>query len=232
MRLAIMQPYLLPYIGYFQLIGAVDEFVVYDNIKYTKKGWINRNRMLQNGTDVMFSVPLKSGSDTLNVREREVAPDFNATKLLNQFKGAYQRAPHFEQTFPLIERVIRYGERNLFAYLHHAITAVCDHLAIRTPVRVSSTIGIDHDLKAQDKVLAICRELGATTYINAIGGLELYDRAAFAAAGIDLKFIQSRPFTYPQFGGEFQPWLSILDVLMFNPTEAVQHAISENFDLV
>ena len=90
MRLAIMQPYFFPYIGYFQLIAAVDQFIVYDNIKYTKKGWINRNRMLQNGKDVMFSLPLKSDSDFLDVCERELAADFNRDKLLNQLKGAYR----------------------------------------------------------------------------------------------------------------------------------------------
>src|SRR5258705_11030314 len=100
MRLAVMQPYFFPYIGYFQLIAAVDLFIVYDNIKYTKKGWINRNRMLRNGKDVMFSVPLKNDSDYLDVCERELAADFNRDKLFNQLKGAYRGAPNFSQTFP------------------------------------------------------------------------------------------------------------------------------------
>src|SRR5215467_5703628 len=99
MRLGIMQPYFLPYIGYFQLIGAVDLFIVYDNIKYTKKGWINRNRMLLNGKDVMFSLPLRSASDSLDIRERELAADFSRDKLLKQIEGAYRRAPYFSQTF-------------------------------------------------------------------------------------------------------------------------------------
>ena len=109
-KLAIMQPYFLPYIGYFQLIAAVDQFIVYDNIKYTKKGWINRNRMLQNGKDVMFSLPLKSDSDFLDVCERELAADFNRDKLLNQLKGAYRHAPYFEQTYPLLEKIVRYED--------------------------------------------------------------------------------------------------------------------------
>src|SRR6267142_1696925 len=110
MRLAVMQAYFFPYIGYFQLIAAVDLFVVYDNIKYTKKGWINRNRMLQNGKDVMFSLPLKGDSDYLDVCERELAALFNGNKLLNQIKGAYQGAPYFAQTIPLIEQIVRYEE--------------------------------------------------------------------------------------------------------------------------
>src|SRR6267378_6743344 len=108
MRLAVMQAYFFPYIGYFQLIAAVDLFIVYDNIKYTKKGWISRNRMLQNGKDVTFSLPLKSDSDYLNVCERELASNFNRDKLLNEIKGAYARAPYFSKTFSLLEQIMRH----------------------------------------------------------------------------------------------------------------------------
>ena len=121
MRVAIMQPYFFPYIGYFQLIGAVDLFIVYDNIKYTKKGWINRNRMLQSGRDVMFSLPLRSDSDYLQVRDRALADDFSRDKLLNQLRGAYARAPNFAEVFPMIERAVRHEDENLLAYLHHAL---------------------------------------------------------------------------------------------------------------
>lgn len=222
MRLAIMQPYFLPYIGYFQLIAAVDMFIVYDNIKYTKKGWINRNRMLQNGKDVMFSLPLKSGSDSLEVCERELAGDFSRDKLLNQFKGAYRQAPCFEQTFPLVEQIVRYEDVNLFRFLHHSIVKTCGHLGLATEIRISSGIAIDHSLKSQDKVLAMCEAVGATTYINAIGGMGLYSKEAFLARGVELKFIKSKPFEYAQFGAEFVPWLSIVDVMMFNPLPVIQ----------
>src|ERR1035441_8424850 len=154
MKAAIMQPYFFPYVGYFQLIAAVDLFIVYDNIKYTKKGWINRNRMLQNGKDVMFSLPLKSDSDYLDVRERELAADFNRDKLLNQLKEAYRRAPYFAQTLPLVEQIVRCDDVNLFRFLHNSIAKTCEHLGITTEVRNSSGIAIDHDLKNQDKVLA------------------------------------------------------------------------------
>src|SRR5262245_23898499 len=97
-RAAIMQPYLLPYIGYFQLISAVDVFVVYDNIQYTKKGWINRNRLLRSGEPALFSLPLKSDSDVLDIRERELATDFDPGRLMRQFEGAYRRAPQFATT--------------------------------------------------------------------------------------------------------------------------------------
>jgi hypothetical protein len=232
MKLAIMQPYFFPYIGYFQLIAAVDLFIVYDDIKYTKKGWINRNRMLQNGKDVMFSLPLKSDSDYLDVCERELAVDFNRDKLLNQFKGAYRRAPYFAQTFPLVEQIVQYEETNLFRFLHHSIVKSCDHLGIATEIRVSSGIAIDHELKNQDKVLALCEAGGASTYVNASGGAGLYSRDIFREKGIDLKFIQSKPFEYAQFGHAFIPWLSIIDVMMFNPPDVVQACISTNYELI
>lgn len=232
MKVAIMQPYFLPYIGYFQLIGAVDVFVVYDNIKYTKKGWINRNRVLQNGSDVMFSLPLKKDSDFLDVVQRELAEEFDRAKLLNQFSGAYRRAPYFEQTFPLLERIVRCEDNNLFRYIHHSLTETCAHLGIEADIRISSGVDIDHALKGQDKVIALCRALEADTYINAIGGVELYSREDFKASGIDLAFIKSRPFDYSQFGAPFVPWLSIVDVLMFNSLDAVCACIAGNYKLI
>ncbi len=227
-----MQPYFFPYIGYFQLIAAVDLFIVYDNIKYTKKGWINRNRLLQNGKDVVFSLPLKSDSDSLDVCERELAADFNRDKLLNQFKGAYRRAPYFEQTFPLVERIVRYEDTNLFGFLHHSIVRTCEYLGVTTEIRISSGIAIDHDLKNQDKVLALCVATGANTYVNAIGGMALYSEETFREKGIELKFIRSRPFEYPQFGDAFVPWLSIIDVMMFNSSDTIKTGISTNYDLI
>ena len=232
MKLAIMQPYFLPYIGYFQLIAASDVFIVYDNIKYTKKGWINRNRMLQNGADVMFSLSLKKDSDSLDVVERELASDFNRDKLLNQFKGAYRRAPYFDQTFPLIEQLVRYEEANLFRFLHHSIVKICDHFGITTDIRISSDIAIDCALQSQEKVIALCEATGARTYVNAIGGMELYSRETFQQKGIELKFIKSKPFEYAQFGNEFVPWLSIIDVMMFNPLDTNRTSITTNYELI
>ena len=227
-----MQPYFLPYSGYFQLIASVDLFILYDNIKYTKKGWINRNRILQNGKDEMFSLPLKSGSDFMDIRERELAPDFNRDKLLNQMSGAYRRAPFFAQTFPLIERIVRYEERNLFKFLHHSIASTCAHLGIMTEIAVSSAIAIDHELKNQDKVLAICGAVGADTYVNAIGGVALYSKDVFLAKDIGLKFIKSNPFEYTQLGNKFVPGLSIIDVMMFNPHSVIGETITNGFELV
>jgi hypothetical protein len=232
MNIAIMQPYFFPYVGYFQLISAVDLFIVYDNIKYTKKGWINRNRMLQNGADVMFSLPLKSDSDYLDVCDRELAADFDGSKLLNQIIGAYRRAPHFAQTLPLLEQIVRYPDRNLFQFLHHSLARTCEHLGITTKIAISSTIDIDHTLKNQDKVLALCAATGATCYTNAIGGLELYAKDAFQANNTALQFIKSKPFEYTQLGNPFVPWLSIIDVMMFNPIDDIRAYLQSSYELI
>jgi WbqC-like protein family len=222
MKLAVMQPYFFPYIGYFQLIAAADTFVVYDNIKYTKKGWINRNRLLRNGEPVVFSLPLKSDSDSLDVRDRSLASDFDRKKLLNAIASAYQRAPYFCETFRLISDVVLFEEQNLFRYLHNCLKRTCEHLGLGTEIVISSDVDIDHTLRGQEKVIALCEALGATTYLNPIGGVDLYSTEAFAAKGVVLKFLRSTPFEYTQFGGPFVPWLSIIDVMMFNPPDAVE----------
>ncbi|MDA8106807.1 MAG: WbqC family protein [Nitrospiraceae bacterium] len=227
-----MQPYFFPYIGYFQLIHAVDQFIIYDNIQYTKKGWINRNRFLQNGTDVTFSIPLKNDSDFLDIKDREISTEFKRDRLLNQIREAYRRAPYFVQTFSLVEQIVQYEESNLFRFIYNSLVRTCKYLKIETRVVVSSNVPIDHSLKSQDKVLALCESVGATTYMNAIGGMELYSRETFRAKGIDLKFIKSKPFVYEQFGNEFIPWLSIVDVMMFNPLDAIRTCISTNYELI
>jgi len=229
MRLAIMQPYIFPYIGYFQLIKYVDLFVVYDNIKYTKKGWINRNRYLKNGKDTIFSIPLKKDSDYLDVRNRMVSGNFDRRKLLNQIKEAYRKAPYFEYVFPLFEKIVTNNELNLFKFIHYSIEETCKVLNIATPIIVSSNVAIDHSLQNQDKVLAICCALGADMYINPIGGQELYSINSFASSGIDLKFLKSKPFEYTQFGAQFVPWLSIIDVMMFNSPQFIESSILKEY---
>jgi hypothetical protein len=147
MKAAIMQPYFLPYVGYFQLIAAVDLFIVYHNIQYTKSGWINRNRPCRNGEMVTFSLPLKSASDHLDVRERELAANFKREKLLNKIKEAYRPAGQLAAVFPVIERIVGFEDGNLFRFLRHSIACICDFLEISTEIRISSSIDIDHEHK-------------------------------------------------------------------------------------
>jgi hypothetical protein len=232
MKLAVMQPYFLPYIGYFQLIASVDRFVVYDNIKYTKRGWINRNRLLVDARDVTFSIPLKNASDSLDVRDREIAVEFRRDKLINQFSAAYRRAPHFAAVMPLVEETVRFEDPNLFSFLHHSIVTMCRHLDIQTDIVVSSHVDMDHGLRGQERVLALCAALGATTYVNSIGGLELYSKAEFARENVELRFLRSLPVEYQQFGAPFVPWLSIIDVLMFNSIETVRQSVFRDYEMV
>lgn len=228
-----MQPYFLPYIGYWQLMASVDIFVVYDNIKYTKKGWINRNRMLLNGEATTFSLPLAKDSDDLDVMERRLADSFQRDKLMARLVGAYRKAPHFAEVSPLIEQVVMHPAGNLFDYLWHSIDRVSRHLGLTTTLLRSSVVNIDHDLKAQDKVLALCQALDAKTYINAIGGLQLYERPVFEKCGIQLQFIRSCWAPYTQWPNQVHvPWLSVVDVLMFNHLPKVQAALRTERDLL
>lgn len=224
-----MQPYFLPYIGYWQLIHSVDEFVVYDNIEYVKKSWINRNRMLQDGHDFLFTLPLKKDSDYLNVDKRYLSNDSDKVnaKTLRQIESAYKKAPEFSKVFPIIKECFECPEKNLFNYIRNSIQTICELLDIKTKITISSTISIDHSLKAEQKVLAICKQLNTTNYINTSGGKGLYDKDRFASEGIKLQFMQSKYIEYPQLNNEFVPWLSIIDVLMFNNLKTVQRFLGE-----
>ena len=227
-----MQPYFFPYIGYFQLIGSVDLFIIYDNIKYTKKGWINRNRFLRNGADSVFTVPLRKDSDFLDVKDRAVADDFDRAKLANQLREAYRRAPYFEQAFPVVEKSIMSPKANLFDYIYGSVVDVCRYLGIGTRIVASSSIAIDPALKAEDRVLALCKATGASRYVNSIGGQNLYSRREFEQHGVELKFLESRPITYRQFGRPFVPSLSIVDVMMFNSVPGIREFIETRYDVV
>ena len=222
MKLAVMQPYLLPYLGYFRLISSVDQFVIYDNIQYTKRGWINRNRLLSHGQAATFTVPLQKDSDYLDIRSRSIAESFNRKKLLSQFAGAYKKAPFFDQTYDLLEKIFEYQEKNLFAFLHHSLEATCQHLKIDTPLVVSSQIDADHTAAGQTRLISICHAMKANVYLNPIGGSHLYSRETFAEHGIDLQFFQSADTEYPQFSSPFVPRLSIIDTLMFNSASDIR----------
>lgn len=229
MKLAIMQPYFMPYIGYFQLIANVDMFIIYDQIKYTKKGWINRNRILRNGSYALISLPLNADSDTLNIVDRRLADDFKSQKINAQIENAYRSAPYFRETKQLIEEILSFEDHNLFRFNLNSIQKTCARLGINTPIRISSHFEIDERLKGQDKVISLCKSAGADVYINPIGGLELYDKASFAEHGIDLRFLHPLHFEYLQFGEPFVPWLSIIDVLMFNSAEVITEQLCSSW---
>jgi len=233
MKIGIMQPYFLPYLGYFQLMNACDKFVVYDNIKFTKKGWIHRNRMLLNGKDVLFSLPLKNDSDFLNVDERFISDNFDKekNKILGQIRSSYSKAAYFPEVYPLIENIFNCNEKNLFDYIFNSIVRIKEYLSIGTELIVSSTINIDHSLKGKERVMELCKKVNGGMYINPIGGMELYDKEDFKNNGINLHFHKMRPIVYAQNNEAFLPALSILDVMMFNSNETIQKYLLE-FDLL
>ena len=234
MKLAIMQPYIFPYIGYFQLINSVDKFVLYDNIQFTKKGWINRNRILVNGKDDYISFPLKKDSDFLNIDQRMLADTFKEekNKMVRKLEACYAKAPQFKTVMPLVSGIFNFEDNNLFRFIYNSITQVCDFLEIKTEFIISSTVPVDHDLKGQDKVIAICKSLGATTYINPPGGIELYSKNIFEQNNIDLKFLIPGKIEYKQFNPTFVPWLSIIDVMMFNSKEKIKEYLDSFYTLV
>lgn len=234
MKIAIMQPYFLPYIGYFQLINAVEKFVVYDNIQFTKKGWINRNRILVNNKDQLISLPVKKASDSLNIDQRFISESFKKEKgkLSRRIQGAYKKAPYFGKVYPIVQEILDYGENNLFQFLHHSLKKLCLYLEIETEFIISSQLPIDDSTKAQEKVIAICKAVGGKQYINPIGGIELYSKEEFKKNNIQLNFLKAEYFEYPQYENEFIPWLSILDVMMFNPKIKVIEYINTKFTIL
>jgi len=228
MKIVIMQPYFMPYIGYFQLLHASDTFVLYDNIQYTKKGWINRNRIIQNNNVITFTIPIKKDSDYLNIWDRQIADSFKREKLCNQIMNSYRKAPCFDDVYPIISELINSNEVNLFKYISESLIAICKYLNLNSSkIKVSSEINIDHSLKSEEKVLAICNSLSATEYINPIGGIDLYSKERFASNNIDLKFLKTSVMPYDQFDNEFYPNLSIVDTMMFNPKEKIQEMLNE-----
>ncbi len=233
MTIAIMQPYFCPYIGYWQLMKIVDVFVVYDNIEYTKKGWINRNRILIDGKDEYISLSLKKDSDYLNVNERFLSEQFHLKeirKITNKITEAYRKAPMFNEIMPMIEKILLCHHKNLFDYIYNSLLTWKDFLNINTKIIKSSSLSIDIEkYKGQDKVIAICKSLNADQYINPIGGLELYSVERFKEHNIKLNFIKSKDIIYQQFKNIFVPWLSIIDVAMFNDKETIYEMLN-NFE--
>lgn len=223
-----MQPYFIPYIGYWQLLNAVDEYVIYDDVNFIKGGWINRNRILVNKVPQYFNIPMLGASPNKLINEVGVNQDEKViNKNLRIVQAAYSKAPYFKDVFPMVEEMLRCGESNLASYITVSTRMICDYLGIRTKIFISSDIEKNNQLTGQDKVLEICHILGATEYYNAIGGRELYSFEAFQEKGIVLHFLKRNEIQYQQFGEQFYQDLSIVDVMMFNSRERVQEMLGE-----
>ena len=224
MTLAIMQPYLFPYIGYWQLINAVDTFVIYVDVNFIKQGYINRNSILSNGKSQVITMELIGASSNKLINEIEVGN--NREKLLKTIKQNYTKAPSFDKVYPIIENIINQNEKNLAKFIGYSLERICEYLEVDTKFVYSSNIKKDNTLKAQDKILEMCNILKADKYINAIGGQELYNKEIFKENGIELNFLKTELVEYKQFKNDFIPYLSIIDILMFNSKDEIKNMLN------
>ena len=230
--LAIMQPYFFPYLGYFQLIAAVDKFVLLDDVNYIQRGWINRNRLLMNGAPHIFTIPLRGASQNRLICDIALLEEPAwRDKLLRTLRQAYGRAPYYRVVAERLERVIGHPTLRLDDFLLNSLREIMDYLSLETELVRTSRVYDNASLIGQERILDICLKEHATRYINPIGGTALYQREAFLQQDIALHFLQSRPVSYSQ--GKKAPisGLSIVDVLMYNPLPVVRQFLIEK-DLV
>ena len=228
MVVGIMQPYFFPYIGYWQLMNAVDEYLIVDDVHYMKNGFINRNKVLVNGEPFNFGFPVRKASQNKLICEHETGIDEAVVdKLLATLKSSYAKAPNFESVYAHVEEVLEFGlkdeGRNLAAFLDNGIRLTADKLGIKVPIlRTSVDVPLDGEYKRENLVLAYCRKRNADTYINAIGGTKLYFQNFFRENGIVLKFIHTNEdISYDQHRDDFVPNLSIIDVMMYCSKEQI-----------
>lgn len=232
--IAIMQPYILPYIGYFQMIKAVDKFIFYDDVNFIKQGWVNRNRVLANGKDQLFAIPVENISSFTPINETLIKSSLYPkwkNKFLKTLKQNYLKAPHFSTVFPLIEQIFNTEHKTISELTIDSIIQVTNYLKLPTEFIIASEKYNNKHLERTVRIIAICQKENATHYINAIGGQELYNKEDFQKEGITLNFIQSNPIAYTQFGKDFIPWLSIIDVLMFNSIKET-NAMLDKYTLI
>lgn len=221
---AVMQPYIFPYIGYFQLIYAVDEFVFYDDVNFVKQGWINRNQILDtNGTN-MFTIPLKKISSFKLINEVEINTAlYNKwfKKFTKSIEQIYLKAPYYKDVFPVIFNTLSNRKTDLISDLAiDSIKNIADYLDLDVNFHTSSdTFSETQNSDRTVRLIKICQILNANRYINAQGGKELYEQNDFKKQNIDLLFLNAQTKSYQQFVEKFESNLSIIDVLMFNSKE-------------
>lgn len=217
LRLAIAQPYLFPYLGYFQLMRAVDRWVVYDDVQYIKSGWINRNQIRTSAGATMFTVPLAGASSSKRICDVEIeARSLLAwrDKFYKTLAQAYRLAPCYREVLAGLESLFETAPPTIAALDLAALRWVRDQLGLSTEIVPTSAAYGNAELRSQERVLDICRREGAQTYVNAMGGAALYDTATFAEHGITLRFHRMQVVPYPQQYAPFVSHLSVLDVLM------------------
>ncbi len=218
-----MQPYLFPYIGYFQLIYASDTFVFYDDVNFINRGWINRNRVLLNSKDQLITISCKDASQNKLIKDIQVLDDpKNFQKTLLTIQAAYKRAPHFVNVFPIIESIFEIEPGSSIADMAiDSVLKICKYLGLERAFKISSMEYNNRELKKADRLIDICHIEGINHYINASGGREIYTKEYYGSKGINLNFLISEKYEYMQYKNEFVPCLSIIDILMFNEKEEI-----------
>ena len=226
-----MQPYFFPYIGYWQLIHAVDKFVVYDDVNFIKGGWINRNYILLNQEKHLVTLPLSGISSFTKINEINVIDNIKLkTKLLKTIDNAYKKAPYFDCVFPMIEKIILENGA-ISTLIYDSILSLKKYFNLNTEIYLSSDLKIALNEKSVDRVIHIVKSLDGNEYINAIGGQELYSKDKFKAENITLSFLKTNLVKYEQYTADFVPNLSIIDVMMFNSPEQIR-AMLDNYELI
>lgn len=234
MKVAIMQPYFFPYIGYFQLLNSVDKFVIYDDVNYIKQGWINRNRIISNRKPLYFTVPIKNQSsydlikNTLIDKKQFI---FWKDKFLRTLEYNYKKAPYFLPVFELVKYVVSSDFTVISQISSKSLLETVLYLGIETEMINSSEIYNNKNISSFDRIIDICKIEKATEYINLIGGQGLYSKNYFLENNLLLRFIRTNQFEYAQFGNEFFPNLSIIDVLMFNSVKEA-NLLLKNFHMI
>lgn len=225
MTIAIMQPYFLPYIGYWQLINAVNLFVIFDDVNFINKSFINHNNILINYQKQQFTLELIKASQNKIINTITIGN--NQKNLLKTIEMAYKKAPYFMNIFPIIENILLQKEKNLSKYIGFSLAEISTYLGINTQFIYSSDVNKNNDLKAQNKIIEICKKLEAKNYINPIGGQELYNKKIFEHEKINLNFLKTDFIEYKQFKNEFIPYLSIIDILMFNSIVEIKNMLDK-----
>ena len=220
MRTAIMQPYFCPYIGYFQLVASVDLFIFYDDVHYIKGGWINRNKIMSNGKEYLFTIPLADASSFKLIKDTEVNWKVkDIPKLLNNIKLSYAQAPFFKEVLPLVEGIFARQHRTISEMAIDSVMVFSDYLGIKTQFKVSSEGNYPRTDDKTQNLINILKAEGSDHYINPIGGMELYTKEDFAQQDITLQFNKGNGS------------LSIIDVCMRTPLEEIQQTL-RNYTLI
>ncbi|MEX0928903.1 MAG: WbqC family protein [Balneolales bacterium] len=223
-----MQPYIFPYLGYFQLICAVDKFVLLDDVHYINRGWINRNRLFVNERIFYFTIPLDKASQNRLIRDIKVAIGFKwKEKLLKTLACSYRRAPFYKEISSLVKEVLDEDQRYISRVVLVSLRKILKYLDIHTNIVAGSAIYANQHLKAQDKILDICRQENAGQYVNPAGGIELYNSDVFQIHGIELHGLKPNLPEYKHPSGRFIPGLSIIDVLMYNDPETTREMLGK-----